>query len=125
MTRASTLSAKMRRVRGDLSPRLRTSGSVPMSRSNVRRPELSVFSVMARFPTPYLYTYGKGPERSVGIVAVSDAIEGLDLSEILVYAVEFPAQPLDVAVDGPVVYTDVFAIGCVHQLIPSFYMAGT
>ena len=57
MARASTLSARMRRVRGDISPRLRTSGSVPASCSGACEPEMSVFSVMLR-----LLSTGKTPK---------------------------------------------------------------
>jgi hypothetical protein len=39
-------------------------------------------------------------------IAVADAVEGLDLGELVVDDLELLAQPLDVAVDGAVVDID-------------------
>src|SRR5882757_6326244 len=60
---------------------------------------------------------GRSPAVSTVAVAVSDAIQRLDLGELAVDHLELLAQPLDVAVDRPVVDIDVLAIGRVHQLV--------
>src|SRR3984893_8255907 len=50
-------------------------------------------------------------------VSIADAIEGFDLRELRIHALEFLAQALDVAVDRPVIYINVFAISRIHQLV--------
>src|SRR5208282_6417481 len=65
-----------------------------------------------------------GFARSGLAVAVSDAIQGFDLSEIGVHRLEFLPQALDVAIDGAVVDIDVLAIGAVHQLVAALDVAG-
>ena len=49
--------------------------------------------------------------------AVADAVERLDHLEIVVDGLELLAQPLDVAVDGPVVDIDLIVIGRIHQRV--------
>src|SRR5260370_17265774 len=56
-------------------------------------------------------------------VAISDAIERLDLGEFAVDDLELLAEPVDVAVDRTVIDIDVLAIGGVHQLVAAFDMA--
>src|SRR5678816_1071533 len=51
------------------------------------------------------------------VESVSDAIKGLDRIEFRVGCAEFPADPLDVAVDRPVVDVDILVIGDVEQLV--------
>src|SRR5215472_12171578 len=65
------------------------------------------------------------PASSAIAVTVSDAIQRLDLLEIVVHDLELLAQPLDVAVDGAIIDIDVLAIGGVHQLVAALDMAGT
>src|ERR1700726_289833 len=50
-------------------------------------------------------------------VSIADAIEGFDLRELRIHALEFLAQALDVAVDRPVIDINVFAISRIHQLV--------
>src|ERR1700724_2455498 len=57
-------------------------------------------------------------------VAISDAIERLDLGEFPVGYFELLAQPLDVAVDRAIVDIDVLAVSGVHQLIAALDVAG-
>src|SRR5690349_12245823 len=57
-------------------------------------------------------------------VAVSDAIERLDQREVVVDRLELLPEPLDVAVDRPVVDIDVLAVGGVHQLVAALDVAG-
>ena len=55
-------------------------------------------------------------------VSIADAIKGFDLREIRVDGLELTAQPLDVAVDRPVVDVNVLPISRVHQLVAVLYM---
>src|SRR3954464_2378417 len=47
--------------------------------------------------------------------AISDAIEGFDHLELVVDLLELLSQPLDVAVDRPVVDIHLIVIGRIHQ----------
>src|SRR5437764_363984 len=62
---------------------------------------------------------------SVLAVAITDAIERFDLSELAIDRFELLPQPLDVAVDRAVVDVNMLAIGRIHQLVAVFDMAGT
>src|SRR5436189_6393810 len=55
--------------------------------------------------------------------SISNAVEGLDRFEIGIDLPEFPAQPLDMAVDRAIVDIDIVLIGGVHQLIARFHEA--
>src|SRR5829696_4622103 len=55
--------------------------------------------------------------------AVAYAVERLDRLEGGVHRSELTPQPLDVAVDGPVVDIDVVLISHVHQLVARLYHA--
>src|SRR5687768_14006840 len=57
--------------------------------------------------------------------AISDAVEGFDGLELSIDGAELAAEPLDVAVDGPIVDIDIVLIGDVHQLVARFHHAGT
>src|SRR5690606_37825334 len=61
---------------------------------------------------------------SAFLVAVADAVERLELREVLIDLPELLAQALDVAVDGAVVDIDALAIGLVHQLVAVLDVAG-
>src|SRR6478672_9180666 len=61
---------------------------------------------------------------SAFLEAVTDAIERLDHVEIVVGRLELLAQPLDVAVDGPVIDIDLIVIGGVHQSVAALHHAG-
>src|SRR5579883_2808330 len=102
--RASTLTARMRRVSGEKRRRRRVSGPVSAAPARAARAGRCFASAIA--------------------VAVSDAIERLDLRELAVDHLELLAQPLDVAVDRAVVDIDVLAIGRVHELVAALDMAG-
>src|SRR6202035_2809626 len=56
---------------------------------------------------------------------IADAVQRLDHIEIVVAGLELLAQPLDVAVDGPVVDIDLIIIGRIHQRVAAFDNAGT
>src|SRR5260221_9958290 len=66
----------------------------------------------------------RAPAASTVAVAVSDAIERLDLGELAVDHLELLAQPLDVAVDGAVVDVDMLAVGGIHQLVAALDVTG-
>src|SRR4051812_14923235 len=55
--------------------------------------------------------------RSVLLVAVADAVERLDIVEVVINRAELLADALDVAVDCPVVDVDVLAVCGVDQLV--------
>src|SRR5262245_19917624 len=55
------------------------------------------------------------PPGSSLLKAVADAVERLDHVEIVVHLLELLAQPLDVAVDRPVIHVDLIVIGRVHE----------
>src|ERR1700719_1187049 len=55
---------------------------------------------------------------------IAYAVQRLDHIEIVVAGLELLAQPLDVAVDGPVVDIDLIVIGRIHQSVAAFHHAG-
>src|SRR3546814_10462337 len=55
---------------------------------------------------------------------VADAIEGFYRLETGVHHPKLLAQPLDVAVDRPIVNIHVILIGGIHQLVTGFHEAG-
>src|SRR5690348_8747345 len=58
--------------------------------------------------------------RSYFLEAIADTIKRLDHIEPNVACLELLAQPLDVAIDGPVVHIHLFVIGSIHQGIAAF-----
>src|SRR4051812_16294484 len=75
-------------------------------------------------PGPVAGVLGSSACRASAVaVSIADAIEGFDLREFRIDGLELLAQPLDVAVDRPVVDIDVLAIGRIHQLVAVFDMA--
>src|SRR5271169_3063732 len=58
---------------------------------------------------------------SAFLVAVADAIEGLDLVETVVHGPQFLPHPFDVAVDGAVIHVNMLAISGVHELVAAFH----
>src|ERR1700733_10887636 len=66
----------------------------------------------------------RGRARSVFLVTITDTVERLDMGEVVVDYLELLAQPLDVAVDRPVVDIDVLAIGGIHQLVAVLDVTG-
>src|SRR5262252_9458216 len=62
--------------------------------------------------------------RSVLLVAVADAVEGLDMVERIVHSAELLADALDVTVYRPVIDIDVLAVSCVDELVPALYHTG-
>jgi hypothetical protein len=59
--------------------------------------------------------------RSYFLEAIADTIERLDHIELDVACPELYAQPLDVAVDGPVVDIHLIVVGCIHQGVAAFH----
>src|SRR5262249_31163762 len=55
---------------------------------------------------------------------LTDAVKRLDHVEIVVSHFEFLAQPLDVAVDRPVIDIDLLVIGRIHQRVAALDHAG-
>jgi hypothetical protein len=55
------------------------------------------------------------------IEAITDTIERLDHIELDIACHELLAQPLDVAVDGPVVHIHLIVVGCIHQGVAAFH----
>src|SRR4051794_21811171 len=104
--KARTLTARMRQVSGDSQRRRPMRGSARLSAGSGRRE-----AAEGALPLPVA-------------VAISDAIQRLDLREVVVDDLELLAQPLDVAVDGAVVDIDVLAVGGVHQLVAALDVAG-
>src|SRR5579872_4086383 len=51
------------------------------------------------------------------VEAVADAIKGLDCIELGIDGAELAPDPLDMAVDGPIIDIDIVAIGDVEQLV--------
>src|ERR1700676_5467370 len=96
---ASTFTASMRRL-SENCPKVRG------RRRSRRTPRAAPF-------TPG----GRGTLISGFLVSVTNAIEGLDMAEIVVDHLELLSQPLDVAVDGAIVDIDMLAIGRIHQLV--------
>src|SRR5437868_828693 len=110
--RARTLTARMRRVSGEM--RRRGRGGAP---AWAAAPE-------ARGAPPAAAGTAGAVRLALAVaVPVSDAIERLDLCELVVDDLELLAQPLDVTVDRPVVDIDMLAIGGVHQLVAAFDVA--
>src|SRR5690348_17199983 len=62
--------------------------------------------------------------RSDLLETIADAVERLDHVELGVNRLELLAEPLDVAVDGPVVDIDLVVIGRIHQRIAALHDAG-
>src|SRR5579872_5215331 len=110
--RASTLTARMRAVSGERRRRRRRS---PRGRVVAGGANVGGSSADAPLGSAVVADAAAPGGASAVAVAVSDAIERLDLGELAVDDFELLAQALDVAVDGPVVDVDVLAIGGVHQ----------
>src|SRR5579859_3658979 len=103
---ASTLTASMRRL-SENCPKVRGRAS------------------SLRTPCPPACPAVIGPAVASGFfVSVTNAIEGLDMAEIVVDHLEFLPKPLDVAVDGAIVDVDVLTIGRIHQLVAVLDVAG-
>src|SRR5579875_559502 len=102
IAKASTLTARMRRVSGEI-----------VRRRAQRRKRARSWARASGGAT------GLGAEASGSAVAVAvpDAVERLDLGKIGIDRLELFAQSLDVAVDRAVVDIDVLAIGRIHQLV--------
>src|SRR3954453_23094808 len=98
---ASTLTARIRKVSGESHPFLerRGRGSGVAARAVAGSPATRVGAAPAR---------GRASLLSVA-VTISDAIERLDLREVVVDRLELLPQALDVAVDRAVVDIDVLA----------------
>src|SRR5216684_2140456 len=141
IAKARTLTARMRKVRGEM--RRRGCGGAASVHGGTRPrpvPAAGWLPVGSPGAAPTGSASGAAPAEGASgtapaegasgavavlavAVAISDAIERLDLGEFAVDDLELLAQPLDVAVDRPVVDIDVLAIGRVHQLIAAFDMA--
>src|SRR4029077_17680534 len=59
--------------------------------------------------------------RSYFLEVIADTIERLDHIELDVACPELYAQPLDVAVDGPVVDIHLIVVSCIHQGVAAFH----
>src|SRR5262249_3224850 len=57
--------------------------------------------------------------------AIADPVEGFDPVKCFVDGSELLAQPLDVAVDRPVVDVDLVLVGGIHQRVAALYYART
>src|SRR5579862_406626 len=82
----------------------------PVRSSRRRTPRFAAADVARGDASPFL-------------VPVADTVERLDLREIRIDGFQLLAQPLDVAVDGPVIDEDVLAVGCIHQLVTILHMS--
>ena len=55
---------------------------------------------------------------------VTNAVYGFDHVEVRINGLDSPTDPLDMAVDGPVINVDMLTKGCVHELVSAFNVAG-
>src|SRR4029078_10334517 len=67
---------------------------------------------------------GRDIKNTLFLKAISDAIERLDHLEIVVNALEFLAQTLDVSVDCPIVDINLVVIGGIHQRVAALNHSG-
>src|SRR3984893_16178842 len=70
------------------------------------------------------FTACRANTRALFLETITYAVQRLDHIEFVVTGLEFLAQPLDVAVDGPIVDIDLIVIGRIHQGIAAFDYAG-
>ncbi len=125
IAKARTLTARMRRVSGEMRRRGRVGAGLAHGADSLRPIEAPPGGLPRAVPDRWGASGAVVTGRAVLAIAVaiSDAIERLDLGEFAVDDLELLAQPLDVAVDRAVVDIDVLAIGGVHQLVAAFDMA--
>src|SRR5690349_11606881 len=106
----------MRRVSGETGQRLPLLG-----RKSTLEPGLGPALAGPRVAVDSSATVAAGAAvDSTVAVSIPDSIERFDLREIGIGVLEFLAQPLDVAVNRPVVDVDVLAISRIHQLVAVF-----
>src|SRR5687767_12244603 len=65
-----------------------------------------------------------GGRRSGIFIPIPDAVESFDMIEVVVDGFEFFPDPLDVGVDGSVIYVDILTVSHINQLIPVLNMSG-
>jgi len=81
--------------------------------------EVDVFSDLLEFmgPLPDGARHSQSLTLSPHAIFVTYAVERLNIIKIPVMRTDFPAQPLDVAVNCTIIQKDGLAIGSIHQLV--------